>query len=149
MQIYLRPAPCHHTRRGLHLVLSISYCSPDSNPFGLPVFWPSWILCYKPIMALGKDNATIDYRANVTHVSSIIYGQITLHAPRVLHFSAFHLPRKQHSTPTAGLMGLYSACTHLQNINVWALCKHKKLYMSMCIISACKPAIVSPYISAL
>ena len=24
---------------------------------------------------------------------------------------------------------LYSACTHLQNTNVWALCKHKKLYV--------------------
>ena len=33
---------------------------------------------------------------------------------------------------------LYSACTHLQNTNVWSLCKHKKLYMSMCIISAYK-----------
>ena len=38
-------------------------------------------------MASDKDTATIDYRANV---SSIIYDQITLYAPRVLYFSAFH-----------------------------------------------------------
>ena len=44
--------------------------------------------CYKPTIALGKDTATMDYRANV---SSIIYGQITLYEPRVLHFSAFHM----------------------------------------------------------
>ena len=39
-------------------------------------------------------------------------------------------------TPTAGPRGfsrqllLYSACTHLQNTSVWALCKHKS-YMYM------------------